>query len=166
MRRKLALLAGAAISPLLSVTGAQAQVLLETVVVTAQKVEEDQQRVPISLTALSGNQLQALGLDNTLEIVQQVPNLRVQSFSPNITTFNIRGVSQAAFSDHNEAPIAVYVDDAYLPSQNVLSQQLFDLERVEVLRGPQGTLFGRNATGGLIQYVSRRADDEELNGYL
>src|SRR5690606_20011654 len=62
--------------------------------------------------------------------------------------------------------VAVYMDEVYMASMNGLGGQLFDVERVEVLRGPQGTLFGRNATGGLIHYITRGADTAELNGYL
>ena len=139
--------------------------VLEEVVVTAQKREESIQDVGISITALSGNSLQALGLDNMQEISQQIPGLQLQTFTPAFTIFNLRGISQNNFTDNLEAPVAVYVDDVYVASMNALGLQMYDMERVEVLRGPQGTLFGRNATGGLIQYVTRRADDDAVNGY-
>jgi iron complex outermembrane receptor protein len=155
-----------AVAAALGVSGtvAQAQVLDE-VVVTATKREESIQDVPLSVSALSGTQLEALGLSDMTEITQQFPALQLNTWSPQLTIFNIRGVSQNNFVDNLEGPIAVYQDDAYIASLNALSGQMFDLERVEVLRGPQGTLFGRNATGGLIHYISRGADDEETNGY-
>ncbi len=140
--------------------------ILEEVTVTAQKREQSLQDVGLSISAFSGQQLDALGLNNTTEISQQIPGLQVSQFSPNITMFNLRGISQANFQDNLEAPIAVFVDDAYIGSMNALSGMLFDIKRVEVLRGPQGTLFGRNATGGAIQYFSNAADDDEFNGYI
>ncbi|NIB40780.1 TonB-dependent receptor [Pseudomaricurvus alkylphenolicus] len=140
--------------------------VLEEVVVTAQKREQSMQDVGISVSAFSGDQMKALGVTNTVEITQQVPGLQVNSWSPTLTTFNLRGISQNNFTDNLEAPVAVYSDDVYVASMNAISGQLFDVERVEVLRGPQGTLFGRNATGGLIHYVSRDASEEELNGYI
>lgn len=139
--------------------------VLEEVVVTATKRQESVQDIPLSVSALSGEQIDALQLSDMTEITQQIPNLQLNAWSPQLTIFNIRGVSQNNFVDNLEAPIAVYQDDAYIASLNALSGQLFDLERIEVLRGPQGTLFGRNATGGLIHYISRGADDEEFNGY-
>ncbi len=140
--------------------------VLEEIVVTAQKREQSLQDVGVSVSAFSGDQMKALGVTNSTEIVQQVPGLQLNQFSPNITIFNLRGISQSNFMDNLEAPVAVFVDDAYIGSMNAISGQLFDVKRVEVLRGPQGTLFGRNATGGLIHYVSRGATDDELNGYV
>jgi len=140
--------------------------LLEEVIVTAQKREQSQQDVGIAITAFTGDQMKALGVTNTVEITEQVPALQMTSFSPNLVAFNIRGVSQNNFTDNNEAPVAVYIDDGYVASVNALGGQLFDVERVEVLRGPQGTLFGRNATGGVIHYITRGADDVDTNGYV
>ena len=134
------------------------------IVVTANKRGENLQKVPISVSAYSGEQLKALGITETTQITQQIPNFQMQAFSPNLTVFNLR-ISQNNFTDYLEAPVAVYMDDAYMGSINGISGQLFDTERVEVLRGPQGTLFGRNATGGLVHYVSRDASETELNGY-
>ncbi len=140
--------------------------VLEEIIVTAEKREQDIQEVPISVTAYSGEQIDALGLTDFTEITQQVPALQLNAWSPKLTIFNLRGISQNTFNDNNEGPVAVYLDDAYMGSLNGISGQMFDLERVEVLRGPQGTLFGRNATGGLIHYISRDASEEETNGYV
>jgi iron complex outermembrane receptor protein len=136
------------------------------IVVTANKRGENIQKVPIAITAYSGDQLKALGITEATQITQHIPGLQLNAWSPNVTIFNLRGISQNNFTDYLEAPIAVYVDDAYMGSMNGLSGQLFDIKRVEVLRGPQGTLFGRNATGGLIQYVSTDASKDEFNGYV
>lgn len=141
-------------------------VLGGTIVVTAQKREQDVQDVPVAISAYGGDQLDALNITSTTGIVEQVPGLNLTTFSPNATFFNLRGISQNNFTDNLEAPVAVYMDDAYMGSINGISGQLFDVERVEVLRGPQGTLFGRNATGGLIHYISRDASDDDLNGYV
>lgn len=140
--------------------------VLEEVIVTAQKREESIQDVGISITALSGDAMEALGLDNMQEISQQIPGLQLQTFTPAFTIFNLRGISQNNFTDNLEAPVAAYLDDVYVGSMNALGMQMYDMDRVEVLRGPQGTLFGRNATGGLIHYVTNKADEEENNGYI
>jgi iron complex outermembrane receptor protein len=139
--------------------------LASEIVVTATKRNESQQRVPISISAFSGEQIGRLGITDTTQITQQVPSLRVNAWSPNLTIFSLRGISQSNFTDNLEAPVAVYQDNAYVASMNAISGQLFDIKRVEVLRGPQGTLFGRNATGGLIHYLSEDASRDELNGY-
>jgi iron complex outermembrane receptor protein len=135
------------------------------IVVTATKRSENLQKVPIAITAFSGDQIRKLGITDTTQITEHVPGLQLNAWSPNVTIFNLRGISQNNFTDYLESPVAVYVDDAYMGSINGISGQLFDIRRVEVLRGPQGTLFGRNATGGLIQYLSEDASKTDLNGY-
>lgn len=140
--------------------------LLEEVMVTAQKREQSIQDIPLSVSSFSGEQMEQLGVSDFTEITQQIPGLQLNTWSPNLTIFNLRGVSQNNFTDNLEAPVATYIDDVYIGSMNGLSGQMFDIKRVEVLRGPQGTLFGRNATGGLIHYISRDASEEETNGYL
>ncbi len=157
------LLALAVFSTLPTVTAAQ---VLEEITVTAQKREQSIQDVGISITALSGDSLDALGLDNMQEISQQIPGLQLQTFTPSFTIFNLRGISQNNFTDNLEAPVAVYVDDVYAATMNAVGMQMFDMNRVEVLRGPQGTLFGRNATGGLVHFVTKKADSNEVNGYV
>lgn len=139
-------------------------VRLQEVIVTATRRSENLQDVGVSVTALSGQQLQNLGYTNAVDIIRQVPALNIISSSASNTNVNIRGISQNDFADHLEGPIAVYADDGYFGAAGALNGQIYDLERVEVLRGPQGTLFGRNATGGLIHYVSR-APTEAFEGY-
>ncbi len=143
-----------------SATFAADSVLMEEVIVTAQKREQNAQDVGIAITSLSGRQIEGLGYTSTSEIIAQTPSLRMLSFSPSLTVFNIRGVSQNDFADHYEPPVAVFNDEAYISTQGAVNTLMFDIERVEVLRGPQGTLFGRNATGGAIQYVSRKPSDD------
>ena len=133
---------------------------LAEIIVTAQKREQSVQTVGTSVTALDANALQSLGITQATDLVEHVPGLQFNQFSPSVTVFNIRRVSQNDFTDHQEAPVAVYSDEAYVASTGALAGSLFDLDRVEVLRGPQGTLFGRNATGGLIQYVSAKPTDD------
>ena len=142
----------------------QSDELFEVITVTANKRVESIQEVPVSVSVLSGDQIDAFNLSDTTDITQQIPNFQLNAWSPQLTTFNLRGVSQNNFVDNLEAPIAVYQDESYVSSMNAISGQLFDIERVEVLRGPQGTLFGRNATGGLVHYISRTASEDELNG--
>ena len=165
MRYRVKVVLAFAVSGTLANAAAEAQVL-EEVIVTAQKREESLQDVGISVSAFSGDQLKALGVSSTVDITQQVPGLQLFTFSPAFTVFSLRGVSQNNFQDNLEAPVAVYMDGAYVASMNAINTQLFDMDRVEVLRGPQGTLFGRNATGGLIHFLTRKAEDDAANGYL
>ena len=139
--------------------------LLEEVVVTAQKREQSLQDVGVAVTAFSDDQVENLGFSNTVDITAQTPNVQLYEWSPSYTVFNIRGVSQNDFADHLEPPVAVYVDEAYVSAPGALNGLLFDVERVEVLRGPQGTLFGRNATGGLMHFVSKKPT-ETNSGYI
>jgi len=138
---------------------------LEEITVTAQKREQNLQDVGTSVTAFESAGLQRLGLHNVTDIAEQVPGLQFNQYGSTVTVYNLRGVSQNDFSDHQEAPVAVYDDEAYVASTGALAGSMFDLQRVEVLRGPQGTLFGRNATGGLIHYISNKPSDES-GGYF
>src|SRR6266403_2309274 len=138
---------------------------LEEIVVTAQKREQSAQDVPIAIVAFAGNQLERLDLQSSADLTRLVPGLNVTgSFGGQLLTFSIRGVAQYDFSLHTEAPIAVYVDEAYLASQDMQNFPLFDVDQVEVLKGPQGTLFGHNATGGAIVIGTRQPTDS-VGGY-
>ncbi len=138
---------------------------LEEIVVTAQKREQSAQDVPIAIVAFAGNQLERLDLQSSADLTRLVPGLNVTgSFGGQLLTFSLRGVAQYDFSLHTEAPIAVYVDEAYLASQDMQNFPLFDVDQVEVLKGPQGTLFGHNATGGAIVIATRKPGDTN-DGY-
>lgn len=140
--------------------------VLEEVVITAQKREQNLQDVGVSVTAYSGDQLDALGFNTSMDLVAHTPGLDASGYGGGaISTFNIRGVGQNDFSANQEAPIAVYIDEAYISSNVSTRFSLFDIERAEVLRGPQGTLFGRNSTGGLVHYVTR-GPSQETEGFI
>jgi len=141
---------------------------LEEIVVTAQKREQNLQEVPISITAITGDQLRELRITTTDGVVEHTPGLTM--FSPlaadNTPNFSLRGVSGADITSVTEAPIAVYTDEIYYGTQFGAISQLYDLERYEALRGPQGTLFGRNATGGLLHFVTNKPVIGETEGYV
>ncbi len=136
----------------------------EEVVVTAQRREQNIQDVGIAVTPLGEDALQNLNITTATDIVRAVPSLKMNAYSTSQVVFNIRGVAQNSYGDEQEPPVAVYQDDSYSSSINLASFPVFDLARVETLRGPQGTLFGRNATGGAIQFISRKPT-KEFEGY-
>ena len=145
----------------------QAYAVLEEVVVMAQKREQSLQDVGIAVTAFSGEQTEQLGIVNSTDVAAMTPGLNytVPNGESSQINFFLRGVGLNDFADANENPVAVYVDEIYRPAMGGLSFQLFDMDRVEVLRGPQGSLFGRNTTGGLVHYLTKRPT-YELDGYL
>ncbi|MGH8223920.1 MAG: TonB-dependent receptor [Woeseiaceae bacterium] len=143
---------------------ARATTSIEEVIVTAQRREQNVQDVGIAVTPLGGETLQNLNISTATDIVRAVPGLKMNAYSSAQVVFNIRGVSQNDYGDQQEPPVAVYQDDSYSSSINLASFPVFDLARVETLRGPQGTLFGRNATGGAIQFISNKPTNE-LEGY-
>lgn len=134
------------------------QSVIEEVTVTAQKREQNMQDVSVAVSAFSGDAIDRMGFEEGLDITQQVPNMSFfaifgEASSPSVS---LRGISLVNFSDSWESPVSIYVDDVYRGNPAGSAIQLFDLERVEVLRGPQGTIYGRNTTGGLVHYVSRK----------
>ena len=135
---------------------------IEEVIVSAQKRDENMQDVGIAITSLSGSQIRSLGFTDSLDLAAQTPGLETTGAGGGVgsTTFVIRGVAQNDFSSPQESPVATYVDQAYISSSAMNSFSLFDIDRVEVLKGPQGTIFGRNATGGLVHFISTKPSQE------
>lgn len=132
------------------------------IVVTARRREERLVDVPLSITAISGDALAASGVQDITEIGQEVPNLTLEVSRGTNTTLTafIRGVGQQDPVAGFEAGVGLYVDDVYLNRPQASVLDIYDVERIEVLRGPQGTLYGRNTIGGAIKYVSRRLPDD------
>ncbi len=130
------------------------------IIVTAQRRTQNLQSVPASISAIGGAELQARGIVQTRDLMGSMPNLQVTSaYGETQPNFSLRGISVAnEFSASTASPIGVYVDEVYQSFRASHGQQLYDLERVEVLRGPQGTLYGRNTTGGAINFITRKPD--------
>ena len=139
------------------------QAALEEVVVTAQKRSESAQTVPISLTAFSGETLESLGVQETRDLPLVTPGLVISQISS--AQITLRGVSTSNLNLSGDPGVGVYLDDVYIARASAAFQDFFDTDRIEVLRGPQGTLFGRNTPGGVISIYSR-APSFESDGKL
>ena len=136
--------------------------VLEEVTVTAQKREQSLQDVSIAITAFSGDDLRGLGVTQSNEFAEQVPNVSIgqQGGPDGFPLFFVRGVGLTDFSNANSGPIAIYMNDVYLKAPRAQNFTLFDIEQLEILRGPQGTLFGRNSSGGAVLFRSRRPGEK------
>jgi iron complex outermembrane receptor protein len=138
---------------------------LEEVVVTAQKREQLAKDVGIAITAYSAEQMDKLGFETSTDLIAYTPGVSLAGdIGGQRAIFNIRGIVQNDYADLAEAPVAMYIDGGYVASTQAQTFGLFDVERVEILKGPQGTLFGRNATGGLVDTITRKPT-KTLEGY-
>ncbi len=137
------------------------------IIVTAQRRAQSILTVPIAISAIGGDALVTKGITNSANLAVAVPNLQVSSpYGQTQPNFSLRGISVANEYNSNQAsPIGVYIDDVYLASRTAHGMGLFDLDRVEVLRGPQGTLFGRNTTGGAINFITKGPSLHGNEGY-
>ena len=155
-----------AVFVLVMASGALHAAVLEEVVVTAQKREQNLQDIGVSVTAFSGAQMRKLGFVESNDLIAQTPGLEVSGYGGGaIASFNVRGVGQNDYTANQEAPVALYIDEAYQSSNVTTRFSMFDVERAEVLRGPQGTLFGRNSTGGLVHYITTKPS-QEFGGFV
>ena len=139
---------------------------IEEVVVTAQKRAENLQDVPIAISAFTGDSMKAMGVKNLTDLGKFTPGVEMNNDTPLQPTYSVRGIETGDFTVGSDPAVAVYVDGVYTGRGAGAEIPLADIERVEVLKGPQGTLFGRNATGGAIHIISKKpqADDTtELN---
>ena len=140
----------------------QAADALVTVTVTAQKRSQAAQSVPISMTTLSARMLEANRVQSLQDVARLTPGLLVSAFSQNNPTIAIRGISNTFSQIGVSKPVAVVVDDVFIPRNSAASFELFDLDTITVLKGPQGTLFGRNVTGGAIVIATRPPSLDDL----
>lgn len=138
--------------------------MLEEVIVTAEKRTESLQDTPISLVAFDSATLENQGIDSLIDIASLVPSMTIEPFPTNNATLRIfiRGVGLADAQITQDPPVGVYLDGAYIARSTGLALDVAELERIEVLRGPQGTLYGRNATGGAINLITRPPTTEGI----
>src|SRR5579859_2265379 len=165
----LAALAGVCpVSPVLHAAEPNEAAELQEVVVVAERRSEKLQDVPIAITAISASELLDQGVRQAGDITALVPNMLLNSpYGPEAQpTFTLRGVTTEDWSENQSSPIAMYLDEVYKPVGAVQSLQSYDLERVEVLRGPQGTLYGKNATGGAVNFYTRNPSLTDYDGYV
>lgn len=160
IKEKIALSAALAVTQIpVSTVQASESLRLEEIVVTARKRVELMQDIPIAITALDSEQLDAQGLFSLQDFGSgAIPSLRVQPFTnnPSTLTVAIRGIGQAdAGQVTRESGVGIYIDGVYLGRAQGLGAELADIQSVEVLRGPQGTLFGRNAVGGAVSFTTK-----------
>jgi len=142
---------------------------LEEVVVTAQRREQNLQETAVSITAFTADRLNDLGISDPQMLADYVPNLSMGDGTgrgSGGTQISIRGVNEARISPVLDPAVGIYIDDVYYGRPQTAFLKLLDVERIEVLRGPQGTLFGKNSTGGAVRYITNRPDFDGTSGYI
>lgn len=153
-----ALVAGPALAQSAPADGADGFAAPEEIIVTAQRRDQRLQDVPLAVTAISSNSLENAQVMSVEDLPVLAPSLVINEFG-NATVLFIRGVGSLDGSPGQEAAVALYVDGVYRAAPFAANQQLSNIERVEVLKGPQGTLFGRNATGGAVQIITKKPSE-------
>lgn len=148
-----------------AISGFNQAAVIEEVVVTAQKRSQSVNDIGVSASAFAGDSLQELGVDTPVDLGGHTPGLvTVNATSGGTPIFAIRGIGLDDFSANNTSGVGVYTDEVFASSPAYLGGRLFDIERVEVLKGPQGTLYGKNTTGGAINFITNKPT-EEFEGY-
>ena len=149
------------------VTPFAAQAQLEEIIVTAQKREQSLQDVSIAISAFDSAQIAELGLTNVEQLPALIPNVELSDArGAGLPTWVIRGAGLEDFNANNTPVSAIFYDEVYMTSNALGGIGLFDIDRVEVLKGPQGGLYGRNATGGAIRVLSTKPDLNETSGFV
>jgi len=156
----------AAISTALIPFSLTAQAQLEEVIVTATKIETSIQDTPIAVSAFTQDQLDSQLINDTMNLQFSVPNMTMtkQNFTAN--DIRIRGIGAGAIGPAGDTGVGIHINGMYQTSSRIFEAQYFDTERVEVLRGPQGTLYGRNTTGGVVNVITGKADPSEFSAKL
>ncbi len=140
---------------------------IDEVIVTAQRREQAAQDVGIALSVMTGESLVQQGITNVNQLQNATPNLEVEpAFGGGAAQFRMRGVGFQDYASNNSPTVGVYVNEVAYPVPVMTQGLIFDVDRVEVLRGPQGTLYGRNTTGGAISFVTRRPTAEPAAGLI
>ena len=143
-----------------------AEVSIEEIIVTAQKRAQAASDIGVAINAFSREDIKALGLATSKDLAAQTPGLNTaNSQSGGVPVFAIRGIGLDDFNINNSSGVGVYTDQVYASSPAFLNFQMMDIEAVEVLKGPQGTLYGKNTTGGAITFVTTKPS-EEFDAYI
>jgi len=139
---------------------------LDQVVVTAQKRSEDVQKIGVAVSAMSGKEMETLRLQQPLDLAYVSPSLSTLNAQTDSTPlFLIRGVGLDDFNNNNSSGVGTYLDGVFASFPGFLTEAMYDVDRVEILKGPQGTLYGKNTAGGAINLISRQPTDD-LEGYV
>jgi len=164
-RSKLLFMSAAA---LISMGSNSAYAQLDEIIVTSQKTEETLQEVPIAVSVLGSEQIESAFASNNLEsLTTLLPSVSFRKGTTNANSaITVRGIGTISFSDAAEPSVATVVDGVVLGRSGQAFGDLYDIERIEVLRGPQGTLFGKNASAGVVNIVTKRPNQEEFEGYI
>jgi iron complex outermembrane receptor protein len=134
--------------------------MLEEITVTAERREQSLQDVPLAVTAFSGDMVKEGGITGIADIALQTPNFTMGSFNTAESQLFLRGIGSTNDGPVSDPSVAVFIDDVYIGRPSGASTDLYDLERIEVLRGPQGTLYGRNAAGGAVNIFTKKPQHE------
>ena len=135
---------------------------IEEVIVTSQRVEESLQDVPIAVTALTAEMLEDQQIQSGSDLQLVTPSLSFQGDDARGGAFNIRGITNLAVSQTAESGVEIHVNDLPVGSTTMQDGEFLDMERIEVLRGPQGTLYGKNSVGGAINLITGRPKFDEM----
>ena len=140
--------------------------VLEEIIITATKVESSIQDTPIAVSAFSQDQLDSQLINDTMNLQFNVPNMTMTKAELHVQDVRIRGIGVGAVGAAFDAGVGIHINGVYQTSSRIFEAQFFDTERVEVLRGPQGTLYGRNTTGGVVNILTAKADPSEFGAQI
>jgi len=144
---------------------AQEEFVLEEVTVTAEKREADLQKLPVPVSAITEETLVRQNVRQMFDLEKIVPDMEIGFNAASLTVISIRGVDAGDWGPPTDSPNVVHMDGAVLSRHNAIESHFFDIERVEVLKGPQGTLYGRGASAGTINIITRKPIIDTFSGY-
>ena len=140
--------------------------VLEEIIITATKVESSIQDTPIAVSAFSQDQLDSQLINDTMNLQFNVPNMTMSKQNFTANDIRIRGIGAGAIGPAGDTGVGIHINGMYQTSSRIFEAQFFDTARVEVLRGPQGTLYGRNTTGGVVNVLTAKADPSEFSAKI
>lgn len=160
------LLCGAAAGAIATSAAYAQSITDDVIIVTAQRQEQSVQDVPIAVSAFGGEDLQSRQLETFQDIQFNIPNFAFSKSQFTSSSISIRGIGALAVGASTEPSTSIHINDIYIQAPRLFETEFFDVERLEILRGPQGTLFGRNATGGVVNVITNKASTDGFSGYV